>query len=666
MFSFKSRQNIFGILILFSIAFLAYLPAVDAEFAMDDADFYADDPVMADSAGLLRIWLHPFDNNDAWPYLPVTRTTFWLENQLWGRKSQITHGINIVLHLLSALILWQMLRQFSVRGALLTAMLFAIHPIQVQSVAWASERKNVVAGIFFLLALWSYLYFIKKKRHHWYLFSFGFFICALLSKTSTIMLPIVFIFAHFCFDKKWKHSNFLLLTPFLIMSAGKGYLRIWFEIHSFKAMAESYDLSLLDRIIIAGHIPFFYLKKIVFPHPLIFTYPKWQIDASQFAMYLPVVSLALIAIILLWTYRSWGQYLFLLLGSFLVMLFPVLGFFNNSWFQFSFVADHWIHLPSIFVFILLVQGCIAFSEFVESHSRIHLRAQKKIIFVGLFAGLGFLTWKQTQIYKNNKTLWTQTIMDNPKSWIAFQELGRLYAHSGKLDHALNYSNKALELNKNLPLAYNNRGTVLFKLKKYNQAIEDFDQAILLIPNFGEAFYNRGLSYFNRNQYKQALNDFDQAIQLKPGQAVIYLHRANTFSILNKPFEALEDFRRSLTLNPDQPELYFNLGLLYSELGNFEEAIASYSKSIEFDQNTENAYYFRGNAFHKINQFENAIQDYSHVIRRNPDAVSAFNNRGVIYAVQVKNMKLACQDWEKACKLGSCQNYRLAEQKKDCP
>ena len=188
MLSQKSIDGLkFIVLILLTLA--VYYPAMDAQFIIDDNKFFVEDPLMTAPDGLIRIWFSPADNNHVWPYLPMTRTTFWIERQFTDFNPQVSHWINIIFHLISAVFLWLVLKQWLKQGAWWIGLLFAVHPVYVQSVAWIAERKNVVAAVFYILCLWSYLQFEKKRLKTWYALALVLFLCALLSKTSVVMLP---------------------------------------------------------------------------------------------------------------------------------------------------------------------------------------------------------------------------------------------------------------------------------------------------------------------------------------------------------------------------------------------------------------------------------------------------------------------------------------------
>ncbi len=634
---------------------------------MDDKSFFLDDPVMNDANGLSRIWFKPLDHNNVWPYLPITRTTFWLERQIWGLNLQVTHWINILFHLFSACLLWQILQHLKIRGALWVGMLFAIHPIYVQSVAWIAERKNVVAALCYLLCLWSYLQFDQKKHWRWYSLALFLFLCALLSKTSTIMLPVILVFCRLWLRKTWKTADFFALLSFFLLALGMGILRIQFELLYFGAANPQLALGFLERLLSAGHVPFFYLSKLVFPYPLIFIYPKWHIDPLQFSMYLPLLSIFFTAGILLWKYQTWGRPLFLGLGAFLAALFPVLGFFKNSWTQFSFVSDHWVHLPSIPILILASSGLFWISEIFEKW-----RGSKKskhgaylpIVIGGCgLAVLGGLTWNQSALYENHQTLWQKTLEQNPEAWVAYLELGREALQAGNYQESLEFFEQSLK-RQGSSKTYLNRAVTYFHLQKFEQALADNNRALQLDPEFAGAYHNRGFIYANLNQHERAILDYNEALKYNPQFTKAFYNRGNAYMRLNQPRLAIADYTAALKLKPDYFKSHHNRGLAYFQLQHYQKAIQNFDQAIRFDPKYADAYRNRGAAYFYLKKYEQALQNYEQALKINPNYTDVYNHRGFLY-MQFGHKERACLDWKHACQLGSCRFYHTAQQNQRC-
>ncbi len=598
-----------GLLFLLLITFLIYYPATQAGLLMDDNLAFSEDPLMQTPDGLFRIWFHPEEHNGFWPYIPITRSTFWLEHQWSDGDVPTAHIINIGLHALTAILLWLALRHFAIPGAWWVGLLFAVHPVYVQSVAWITERKNLVAGVFYVLTFWCYLHFDQKRISSknrtlaWggYGLALLVFGCALLSKTSTIMIPVLLIVARFWLNRSWERADFLRLLPFFLMAFGMGLLRVWYELTYFGAGGAEFTRSFVERLMVAGHIPFFYLQKLLIPYPLIFHYPKWSIDSGQITQFLPLLSIVLILGLLAWKFRNGGRPWLLAFLAFGIALFPVMGFFNNAWTRFSYVTDHWVHLPSIAILILIVQVCGALSR--DTPSTGLANSSRLIQSYGSFLPLcfilpfAFLTWNQAQLYRSDKVLWETTLKHNPNAWGAHYDLGSIHLEQGDAETALSYFNRAIELNSNAADVLTNRGTVYFELKQYQQALQDYDRALQINPAIVEVYNNRGLLYAERQHYEQALAEYNQALVYDPTVAAIY----------------------------------FNRGLVRSHL----------------------------------QQYEGALQDYTEALTRDPNYAKAYFQRGVLYWNLTRNPQQACPDFQQACQLGYCADLRTDSGKSIC-
>ncbi len=632
----------FFLLIILTITI--YLPVLDGGYLLDDREFFIDDPLVVSEEGWVKIWLSPQENNGVWPYLPLTRTSFWIERQLWGENFWNTHFVNVLLHLLSAMILWLGLRHLGIRGAWLIGLLFAIHPIYVQSVGWMSQRKNVLAAVFYLLSLWAYLAADTKKnlaadsKKKWgmlhggkYALALMAFICAVLSKTSTVMLPVILIFCRLWLRQDWKKADYWALLPFFGIALAVGIFRVQFEYDSFGAVGEAFDYGGLTRLLVASHVPFFYLQKILFPFPLIFVYPKWDILLQQLNFYLPVLSLLGIAGILLWKFQTWGRGIFLGLGAFWVALFPVMGIFNNNWTRFSFVTDHWVHLPSIAILILVVRGgLLLFDRFANRIPLVRYAALASGS--GIVVCLSMLTWQQSQAYQGIETIWKDTIQKNPRSWTGYNRLGAFYFGRGKLELAIHHFTEALRIKPDFVEAYNNRGSAYFRAGKIEEAFNDFNEALHLHEAHLEARLNRGIVYNTIQQYEKAVEDFSHILRLDPNYSQAYAHRSESYLYLKEYELGIHDIEMALQDARDDALVghYFNRAFAYIGLKQYEKALDDLNQTITQDDKFEKGYRFRAFVY-----------------------------------MQLGKANLACQDWQNLCSLGVCEQYQQAQQKGTC-
>jgi hypothetical protein len=318
-----------------------------------------------------------------------------------------------------------------VPGAWLAALLFALHPVQVESVAWVSERKNVLSAFFYLYSLLTYLRFVdgpKRRAGRVYALSFVLFLCALLSKTSAVSMPFAVLLVLWWKQRRVKAYDALALIPFFLAGAALGLLTAWVEIHYAGAHGPEWRLSMLERCLVAGRVVWFYAGKLLWPHPLTMVYPRWQINTMAWWQYLfPCAAVAVIVALWLCRHRL-GKAPVVAVLFFAGSLAPIPAFINIAFMRHSYVADHWQYLPSI--------GLTALAAAVGE--RIWRRMREPRRYLGMVAGLavltalGVVTWRQSGVYKTDETLWRDTLAKNPNASLAHNNLGKLLHDRGNI------------------------------------------------------------------------------------------------------------------------------------------------------------------------------------------------------------------------------------------
>ncbi|MFB3897820.1 MAG: tetratricopeptide repeat protein [bacterium] len=520
LFIHRNITIIFFLLLTISIFF----PALFNGFIWDDAAIY-DNPVIKSVHGLGDIWFHPVTNTHELHYWPIVYTTFWIEYRLWGDNPAGYHLINILLHTMNVVLLWLILRKIGVGGAGLCAILFAVHPVHVESVAWAIERKDVLSVFFYLTAFLCYLAYHDNRSWVKYSLSLIFFISALLSKSIAITLPIAILLYLWWKNGKISKPDFMSIIPFFILACTIAYCDVRF-VHQRVALT-SFTLNPLQRIYVAGKSLWFYLGKLIFPFNLITVYPRWNLAVSLFSQYFyPLTFLAFLGILILGK-KYFGRGAFAALAFFVITLSPTLGFINFSVMYFTFVTDRFQYLASIGPLILA--GTIGYKCYTSV-----TQFWKPLLRIGgvtVIAFLSFLTWKQTDHYKNDETLFRYTILKNPNAW----------------------------------LAYNNLGVTLMANRKYTEAEQCYRQALILNPEFVYIYNNYGLLLVEQNRLQEAVNYFQIAIKYSPSFTKAYDNLGVALAMQGKMNEALLCFKKALMLNPYDPDAKYNLDKATREL-----------------------------------------------------------------------------------------------------
>ena len=560
------------------LVFLAYLPALRDGFIWDDDAFVTANPALRDLSGLRRIW---FEVGAMPQYYPMVYSVFWVEYHFWGLNPLGYHLVNVLLHAVVAILLWQVLERLQVRGAWLAAAIFALHPIEVESVSWITECKNVLSAVFYLTAALAWLRFValgesgvwNRQRWAWYLVALFLFLAALLSKTVTCSLPAALLLV--CWWKKGRvqRGDVFPLLPFFAFGAGLGLLTAWMEKHYVGAHGADWSLTFADRCLIAGRALWFYAGKLVWPAHLTFIYPHWEIDTAVWWQWLfPVAAIGVV--LGLWLAQRWiGRGPLAAVLFFAGTLGPALGFANVYPMRFSYVADHFQYLAGIGLMTLCAFGMTRLSRVFPAL---------------LLSGLGALTWQQTGIYRNLEVLWRDTLAKNPDCWLAHDNLGVYLYHEGHLVEAIEHYRKAIQLNPERYDSWYGLGAALADQGRLDEAIEDYRQAIQLNPDYAPALNNLGNALVAKGQLDEAIASYRRAVQLDPKFSWALNNLGVALAARGKFDEAIQSYQKAIQINPRHAGSYLNLGLTLGQLGRTREAIAQYREALKLDPDLSTA------------------------------------------------------------------------------
>ena len=540
----KSTVAAAALIILLTV--VAYLPALRCGFIWDDDNLVIQNPLIRMSDGLYRFWFttQPPD------YWPLTSTTWWLEWRLWGKDPLGYHAVNVILHAMSAVLWWRVLAKLKIPGAWLAAAVFAVHPVNVESVAWIAERKNVLCMFFFALTCLLYLKFEEGRLTRWYWAALGTFVLALLSKTAVATMPVLLLGLAWWRRSRIERRDVLRSLPFFAVAGLLGCVTIWFNgRHQAISGVIVRQNGFWSRLAGAGWAVWFYLYKALVPLDLCFVYPRWRIDPLNLVSYIPGL-LVVVGLLVCWRYRHrWAKPCLFALGFYLTMLVPALGFVNIYFMRYSLVADHWQYYSIIGLIALVVGAGTVTAQQTGTHGRE----------VGAFAGAALLlllivmTWKQQRIYGNSETLWRDTLMKNPQCWLAHNNLGNVFWREGKISDALTHYEQALRINPDYAEAHNNLGNVFRQQGKISDARMQYGQALRINPNFAEAYYNLGTTWAQAGRFEEAIVQFKQAVRVNPDYAEAQYNLGIGLRLTGRRTEAIEHLQQALRVKPDFPQ-----------------------------------------------------------------------------------------------------------------
>jgi tetratricopeptide (TPR) repeat protein len=470
-----------GLLLLLLIC-LAYLPAFHAGFIWDDDRYVTNNPLLTAPDGWWRIW---FSLDSPSQYFPLTYSVFRLEHALWGGESAGYHGLNILLHAVNALLVWRLLQRLSVPGAWLAAAIFAVHPVQVESVAWISELKNVLSLFCVLLALLAWLEFIEEEtRPHWrwYFLALAAQALALAAKTTACTLPAALWLILWLTRKPIRWQRWAQLIPFLALGAGMGLLAMWWERFHQGTEGGAFALSFPQRVLAASHAIWFYLGKLFWPVNLAFSYPRWSLRPTDPLAYGWLAGIVVLGALILWQRRRLGRGPEVALMFDVLTLAPLLGFVMLFTFNYTFVADHYQYVACLGPIALAAAGIVRLLEAPAKAPAWLMPA----VCGALVLTLGTLAWRQCGMYANSESLWRTTLQRNPGSWMARVNLGEFLAQEGRLEEAGQQWRDALKLNPQDAAAYYDLGVAESVAGRAREAVEYFRKALALEPHFAKA------------------------------------------------------------------------------------------------------------------------------------------------------------------------------------
>jgi protein O-mannosyl-transferase len=596
-------------LVLAVVTFVAYQPVWHAGFIWDDDDHLTANTAVAASNGLRMIWSSLAVSR----YYPLTLTSFWIQRRLWGLNPLPYHLVNVVLHVVNAILVWITLRRLKIPGAWLAGMVFALHPVNVATVAWISEQKTILSMLFYLAAILLYLQFDDDGRWHWYGLALLLFLLALLSKTGAVCLPLVLLGCVW-----WKRgillqNDLLRSVPFFLLSAFSALPTIWLE----NSQHEPHTIqaaSFLTRLVRAGWIPWFYLGKALLPVNLTVLYPQWQVDASRWLSYVPGI---ILAGLFLWSWHrrgTWGRPVLFGLGYFVVTLLPVLGFFDIGFHAFSLVADHWQYY-SIVGIIALVVGVA---------DMLCRRADRWgpdlgiLVSVAVLVALGMATRARAGIYTDAAILWQDNLAKNPGAWAAHYNLAVELDRGGRFQEAFDHYEQAVILNPDNVEAHVNLGSALRRMGKVDEAIQHYRRALEIIPDYPEAHNNLGNALLQTGRIQEAIGHFEEALRLRPNYAEAHNNLGDALLEVGRVPEAINQDEQALQLWPDYPEAHNNLANALLHAGRAQEAIGHYEEALRLKPDFANVHYNLAMLLANMHRTAEAVAHLETALKLEPD------------------------------------------------
>src|ERR1700736_2526458 len=534
-----------GVLCVLIIA--AYHPAWNGGFVWDDDAYVTKNPLLTASDGLRRIW---FSLDSPSQYFPLVYTSFRVERALWDLNSTGYHWVNLLLHVGNALLLWRLLVRLKIPGAWFAATVFALPPVQVESVAWITERKNVLMGFFFLLTLLAWVEYVDlraSRRWFFYAAALILYLLALSAKTTACTLPAALLLVLWLQKIPITWRRLLQVIPFLLLGLGMGLIAVWWERYHQGTRGALFGLGPMERLLVASHAVWFYLSKLFWPSNLTFIYPQWSVHARDALAYLWLFATGGLCAAIYFARRFFGRSVEVAALFFVTTLGPLLGFIMLYTFRYTFVADHYQYLASIGPIALASAGLMTLSGSSKS-------LQRPVVASGfaILALLSLLTWRQSATYRDLETLWRTTIAKNPDCW----------------------------------MAYNNLGVVQFEKGDIEDAIDKYQQSLRLHLDYPEAHYNLGSALLQKGNADEAIRQCEEALKIQPNEPDAHIVLGNAFMAKQDVDRAIAHYVQALHLRPDDSNAHYNLGAALKQKGEVERAAQEYETALTLERRNQ--------------------------------------------------------------------------------
>ncbi len=637
------------------LALAAFAPGVHNQYVdWDDIFYIRDNALLVSPDGLWRIW----SSFDAPQYYPLTFTSYWLEYRIWGTWPTGYFVTNLLLHALNSLLVFGLARALGAgRGAAwLVGALFALHPVQVASVAWLAQRKNVLCGLFFFLAFLAYVRFCRRGGTAFYIGTVLAFAAALLSKTAAVTLPASLVLFEWLLLKRRGWGPLRRAVPLILIALALGVVTILVERAGSPA-----TVGVHPQPLAAAAAVWAYCGKVVWPATLVALYPRWSVSTTAIVWWLPAIVLVG-AVVAVWRWRHtlgdlpvWG------LAHFLVTLLPCLGIVPFGYLLHAPIGDHFLYfaLPGFF----LAAVCLGERAATWGGMPATGRGAVYVLAGVVLVALGAKTWSQVQVWHDAQRLWSDTLAQNPNSALAHNQFGIALAAQNRLADALAQYREAARLNPRFWTARMNVGIALRDLGRLDEAVEEFRgivkaaprdaaahynlanalvrrgrsadafaefaEAVRLNPRFAEAYANWGVALMKAGQAPEALPRLEAALKLNPQNAVVQFNLGLALASQGQLAQALGHYQAAARLQPKDPRTYTNLGLTLAALGRPAEAVHALQAALALDPNDALAHLNLGGLAAQAGRVPEAEAQFRAALALDPANVEANNNLGAL-------------------------------------
>jgi tetratricopeptide (TPR) repeat protein len=569
-------------------------------------------------------------------YIPLVWISLAVDYSIWELWAPGYHAVNLALHIANTLIVFFLIRQLtgSAPAACVAAILFGIHPLHVESVAWVTERKDVLSTFFFLLALVCYVHYAKGGRAGFYILSILIFICALLSKPMAVTLAVIIVIVDWYYSRPFSARLIVEKIPFFLLSLAAGISTLLLQ------RGGASEPNSLENLLLGSRNLFFYLYKTVLPIRLVVFYPPPEDVSFSEPVYLAALAGFAVAVALVAFSLKLSRRLFLGLSFFLITLLPVLQFVRAGT---QVAADRFVYIPSVGLFML---AGLAFDKSLRGGKL--ARAVGAGLVVGVSLVFSYLTFVQCEVWRDSGSLWEHALKYHPSA-TAYGRLGAYHHKRGDARKASELYRKALEMDPTHLSALVNLGNIHKDEGSLEEALEFYEAALEAWPKAEEAMMNKASIHFDQGKTELAIREYEEMIGRGITGATVYLNLARAYASIDENQEAIASFEKALAGNRDLAGAYQGLGAAYYKIGRIEDAIRNYEMCIERDEENAEAHFGLGYVYSHIGLPEKARGYFEKAVALKPDHALALSHLGMI-AEEEGDYRTALDYYSKVLKL----------------
>ena len=628
----NSRLQMFFVCFFLVVCVLiVYGQVINQNFInIDDSLYVTANPHIQNGFTLNNVFW-AFTTTYAANWHPLTWLSFMVDYEIYGLRASGYHFTNLLFHLVNTCLLFMILNRMtgSIKKSSFVAVLFALHPLHVESVAWISARKDVLSAFFWLLTIWAYTLYVTRPNIKSYLFVLAFFALGLMAKPMVVTLPFVLILLDYWplnrFDRSQKTSETYLVLekiPLLILTIGSCV--ITYMAQKYAGAVASADAFPLDVRIANAIVSYAgYISKTFWPTDLsaFYSHPGiWPSGKVLFSGFFLLISSLLVLF-------SFSRYPYLAVGWlwFLGTLVPVIGLVQVGD---QAMADRYTYIPLIGLFIMIAWGITAIVKPLP-YRKIILSCALVLIIITL----SVFSWQRCRLWGDKVALWDDVLKNN-KSAFAYNIRGLGYADEGQYQRAIEDFNAAVAIKPDHAEAINNRANVYVAIGQHEQALRDFNYALKLKPRFADNYYNRGILYLKTGRFDLAIDDFTMAIGIEPDMADAFNNRGVALRLKKQYEKAFADFLQASRINQNLAEAHYNRGIILNIYKQYALALDDFTRALKIKPDYAAAYLHMGFALSAQGKFAEAIDSYENTLRIEPNNIDALKNQAII----MKKMK----------------------------